>query len=113
MSMETMTQDELCEEMQHRFGPDPLKWAFVCPSCGDVATAQDFKDADADPNQVGKECLGRALGVLKRQQPEGGYQGRGCDWTAYGLFRGPLCITTDEGKEMWGFRIAPAPEAAA
>lgn len=109
MSVETMTQDELCAEMAHRFGPDPLKWAFICPACKDVATARDFKDAGADPNRVGKECIGRSLGVLHREQPPGGYQGRGCDWTAYGLFRGPLRITTADGKEMWGFHIAPAP----
>lgn len=111
MSAETMTQDELQTEMTRRFGPDPLKWAFVCPVCGDVATAQDFKDAGADVNRrFGSECLGRSLGVLKREQPKGGYQGRGCDWSANGLFRGPMFIITPEGKEMPAFRIAPAPD---
>lgn len=106
MEAQKMTQGELCEEMERRFGPDPLKWAFVCPSCEDVATAQDFKDAGADPNRVGQECLGRWLGVLKREQPKGGYQGRGCDWSANGLFRGPMFIIMPDGKESPAFRIA-------
>jgi hypothetical protein len=39
----TLTQQQLRDEAAARFGPDPMKWAFVCPSCGDVATLQDFK----------------------------------------------------------------------
>jgi hypothetical protein len=43
------TQAEFIEEAKRRFGDDPLRWAFACPHCGDVATPQDFKDAGADP----------------------------------------------------------------
>lgn len=106
---ETMTQDELAAEMETRFGADAWHWAFICPSCDDVATPQSFKDAGADPNRVGQECIGRHLGVLRREQPKGGYQGRGCDWAAYGLFQGPMFVITPEGKQIPSFRIAPAP----
>ncbi len=107
-TVERMTQAELCEEMERRFGPIRSHWAFICPMCGDVANAQDFVAAGADPNRVGQECIGRSLGVLKRDQPPGGYQGRGCDWCAYGLFRGPLFVTMPDGREIASFRIAPA-----
>ena len=109
---ERVTQDELHAEMERRFGPDPKRWAFICPSCKDVACAQDFIDADRDPNRVGQECIGRSLGALNCEQPKGGYKGRGCDWCAYGLFRGPMFVVTPNGNEIASFRIAPARETA-
>ena len=48
------TQAELVAEARARFGDQPRAWAFVCPSCDDVATAQDFIDAGADPNGSGR-----------------------------------------------------------
>lgn len=114
------TQDELTAEMTARFGPDHKQWAFICPSCKDTATAQDFKDvltangSDDNPFQhLGQICIGRLLGVLKREQPKGGYTGRGCDWTAFGLFRGPEFVIMPDGHEVASFPIAPAPESAA
>lgn len=108
---EKMTQEELHAEMTARFGDDPRNWAFICPNCKDVTTAQDFKDAGADPNRIGQECIGRHLGVLRRDQPPGGYQGRGCDWVAYGLFRGPMFVILPDGREIPSFKIAPAPDS--
>ena len=102
-----MTQAELVAEARDRFGEDPLRWAFVCPTCKDVATAQDFKDADADPQRVGQECIGRSLGCLNGAQK--GWTGRGCDWTAYGLFPGPWLITLPDGREVRGFALAEGP----
>lgn len=107
-----MTQAELVEQMTERFGPDHHAWAFICPRCGDVASFQDFIDAGADPQKCGQECIGRSLGVLKRDQPPGGYRGRGCDWCAYGLFRGPIAYVMPDGHEAWGFRVAPTPSEA-
>lgn len=118
----TVTQDELVAELRQRFGNDPMRWAFQCPSCRDVATSQDFRNAlDAHPRQrrdgspvrasdlLGQECIGRTLGVLQRAQPKGGYQGRGCDWTAYGLFRGPWFVVLPDGEKIPSFPIADAP----
>ena len=105
--MKEITQAALCEEMERRFGPDPKRWAFVCPACGDVACPQDFLDAGADPGRAGQECIGRWLGVLKLDQPPGGYQGRGCDWAAYGLIRGPVLVVMPDGRKVPSFWIAP------
>lgn len=124
--MTTITQDELLAELRHRFGDDPMDWAFVCPSCKDVATGSDFKQALADhprthkdgskvmaSDVLGQECIGRTLGVLdrpktKEMEDSRNWGGRGCNWVAYGLFRGPVIVTTADGKEFGAFEMAPA-----
>jgi len=117
-----LTQAELMAELQARFGPDPADWAFQCPVCGDAATAGDFAEAlaarprekDGKPvaasDILGQECIGRTLGALSGEK--GKYKGRGCDWAAYGLFRGPWEIVMPDGKSAWSFALAPAPAAA-
>lgn len=111
-----VTQEVFLSTLAERFGPDPMRWAFECPSCGDVATGQDWKDAltgrdEPASNHLGVHCIGRGLGVLNRDQPKGGYTGRGCDWAAYGWFRGPVLVTDPDGNEMACFRLAPVPSA--
>lgn len=89
-----LTQDELVAEALTRFGDDPRTWAFLCPNCGDVAVAGDFPDGAA---QLGQYCAGNFT-------PD-----RGCDWKAFGLFRGPVEIVMPDGHSAWGFELAPAP----
>jgi len=111
-----LTQAELVAEAQKEFGPDPLKYAFRCPNCGDVATIKDFVAA-GDGNLAGQECIGRLLGSLKRSAirgRDGIVRGeRGCDWAAYGLFRGPweIVMPAEDGKperSAWSFPLAVA-----
>jgi len=105
------TQAELLDEARARFGSDPLKWAFKCPNCADIATAQDFKDEGADPNLIGQECIGRQLGALKGAPTTDNGRSivkRGCDWAAYGLFAGPWFVETPNGKRIPSFELAPA-----
>jgi hypothetical protein len=103
-----LTQAELMAEAQARFGDDPKLFAFECPQCKDVATIQDFIDA-GEPNAAGQHCIGRNLGALRKDVKP--YEGRGCDWTAYGLFRGPWeIILPAEGdrpeRSAWSFPLA-------
>lgn len=113
-----LTQEQLLAEAKERFGDDPMKWAFRCPSCKDVATSQDFSDALKEhPRKrrngediiasdiVGQECIGRSLGARDKRQT---YSGRGCDWAAYGLFSGPWTIVLPDGREMYAFPLAEA-----
>jgi hypothetical protein len=116
-----MTQDELVAELRLRFGDDPANWAFVCPRCGDVASAADFRVAlsetgradESASDHLGQICIGRILGALDRWTVDGTrasrktYAGRGCDWCAFGLFRGPMIVVTPEGNELYAFNIAP------
>ena len=112
------TQQELCDALSARFGEDPKRWAFICPSCSDIATGADFRaalDEAGRPDEfasqhLGQVCIGRIIGVLLREQPKGGYKGRGCDWCAFGLFRGPEFVVMPDGREVPSFAIAPAPE---
>ena len=41
--MQTMTHAEWLAEATRRFGDDPMAWKFVCPSCGHIASVQDWK----------------------------------------------------------------------
>lgn len=114
-----LSQAELVAEATERFGSDPLQWAFVCPSCGDVANGEDFRKALAEhprtnlrtdqpviaSDVVGRECIGRTLGALDKRRSA--YSGRGCDWAAYGLFAGPWEIELPNGHSMHAFALAP------
>lgn len=119
-----LTQEELVAEARERFGDNPFDWAFECPNCGDVATAHDFskvlaqnlRERDGKPvmasDLLGQECIGRLLGALKGPDGTEGGRGeapRGCDWTAYGLFRGPWEVVMPDGHSAWGFPLADAP----
>lgn len=115
--METVTHAEFLATLIDRFGQDPMDWAFICPSCKDVATGADFKAAlEAHPREsrgkpvvaehvIGQECIGRSLGALNAA--DGAWGGRGCNWTAYGLFAGPLyvMVSTSE-RPVPSFHIA-------
>ncbi|GFK19293.1 VVA0879 family protein [Corynebacterium glutamicum] len=104
------TQEELTAELRARFGDDHWKWAFQCPACKDIATPQDFKDGGGDPDKTGQMCIGRALGALEPKSNEEWKKsgGRGCDWTAFGLFQGPEFVIMPNGREVPSFPIAPA-----
>lgn len=110
--------------LAERFGEDVYNWAFQCPSCKDVATAQDFVDALKDrpitredgskmtaSDILGKQCIGRNLGALE-EADQSDWKGRGCDWAAYGLFRGPVTVVMPDGKEVCSFPVAKAPEGS-
>jgi hypothetical protein len=118
IELRKLTRPELLTEMRTRFGDNSDRWAFLCPNCGDVATIADWRQALAEHEMldreqkritdagqlIGQMCIGRALGALKGPQEE--WKGRGCDWTAYGLFRGPWEIQID--SEDGETRFAPA-----
>lgn len=57
----TLTRDQWVAEARRRFGPDPLNWRFVCPACGHIASACDWRDAGAPEGAVGFSCVGRWL----------------------------------------------------
>lgn len=106
------TQDELRAVLIERFGEKPDAWAFQCPRCGDIATAGDFRQVMLDSGvegfaseQLGQVCIGRVAGALTK----GTYDGRGCDWAAFGLFSGPEFVIFPNGKEVASFPIAPKP----
>ncbi len=110
MSARTLTQTELLAEAKERFGDDVLNIAFQCPVCGDVAKIGDFKHEDR--GRAGQECIGRSLGALL-VRPPAKWEGRGCDWAAYGLFSGPWTVVFPDGHEVSSFPLADAVKAGA
>jgi hypothetical protein len=107
------TQDELLAELTLRFGPDHANWAFICPACNDVASAADFRAAldsqglteETASQHLGQVCIGRLTGA---PSPGTKTTERGCNWAAFGLFRGPEFIIMPDGHEAPCFAIAPA-----
>lgn len=57
--MRTVTKTEYMAEGVALFGPDPMGWRFVCPSCGNTACTKDWKDAGAPEGSVAYSCVGR------------------------------------------------------
>jgi len=96
MERRTITQDELRNELLRRFGTDPYKWAFVCPACGTVQTAQSFVDAGFERGKgeinkyLGFTCVGRFSGQgdegISAHQ-KGQAWSKGCNWTLGGLLK--------------------------
>ena len=90
------TVEEWRAEGTRLFGKDPENWRFKCPSCGNIATGQEFKDAGQDPDSMYCECIGRHV------------KGKGCNWAAYGLF--DICNVHVNGAPV--FEFAPIEEEA-
>ena len=69
--------DDWIAELQLRFGTDSKQWAFKCPSCGNVQTANDFLQHNVGhaKDNVYYSCIGRYV------------EGIGCNWTLGGLFQ--------------------------
>ena len=128
------TQAEFRTELESRFGPDPMHWAFICPACGDTAAGAEIKDAldratadghphlrrNGTPRQtsdvLGQECIGRIDGALdptrwkgwtrRRGKTVPAWKQRGCDWSAGGLISGPEVMVLPDGSEVPHFQIA-------
>lgn len=81
------------------FGDDKWNWRFVCPKCGDERSLNEVKDEYPELKgrgwRPGQECIGRCV------------IGIGCDWAAYGLFRGPVIVmATENSSEVPYFDFA-------
>lgn len=111
-----MTHEEWTAKGTELFGPEVLRWRFLCPACGHVQTPEDFrpfKDQGATPNKAVQECLGRYLPREKR----GGFSPdhanpkvkSPCDYAAYGFFRlSPIEVVYPDGTRVEAFGFAEA-----
>lgn len=92
--LRTLSQAKLVSEAMARFGPDALRWAFQCPTCGDIARLGEFPD---QARAGGQYCIGNFV------------EGRGCDAKAFGLIPGPWTVIMESGAAVPSFPLAPAP----
>lgn len=82
------------------FGENQMLWKFVCPSCGHVASVQEWKDVGASERHVAFSCVGRwmetKIALFGKPGP--------CDYAGGGLFRlNPVHIV---GREDNVFQFA-------
>jgi len=106
-----MTREEWIQEATCRFGASVAGWRFVCPSCGHVASAKDWRDAGAPDTAIAFSCVGRWTGAddSKTFKREGGP----CIYAGGGLFRlNPLKVS-DGGVIYEVFDFAEATDVVA
>lgn len=109
-----MTHDEWTARGAELFGENVLQWKFVCPMCGNVQTAEDFrpfKDKGASPSSVNQECIGRYYpkemrGGLSEDHANNKVK-QPCDYAGYGLFRlSPVHVKLPTGEVIRSFAFA-------
>lgn len=98
-----LTQADFAALAIARFGENALDWAYVCPGCGDIATAREFPPGRRD--RAGLECIGRHLGAIDLEPT------RGCNRVACGLIPGPWTVELPGGELARCFALAEPPHA--
>jgi hypothetical protein len=92
-------------EATRRFGDDFLKWRFVCPACGHIASAADYKAAGAPSRAVAFSCIGRFL-----PKPRDAFDSKRagpCNYAGGGLLRlNPVEVRMDDGETTFAFDFA-------
>jgi hypothetical protein len=88
-------REEWVADGVRRFGADRFTWPFVCPACGHVATATDWRRAGAPDSAIAFSCIGRWLAAKPRDAFE---KGPGpCDYAGGGLI-GLNPVEVDGGR---------------
>lgn len=77
--MKTLSYDTWRELLNRSGEGNPLQARVQCPSCGNIATPQEFKDAGAHAGRAFQECIGRLI-----ECPESS-ESPPCRSTAFGL----------------------------
>lgn len=99
---------------RERYGDDPMKWRFVCPSCGHVAAVEDWKNAGASPGAVAFSCIGRFVGdPMAAADAAFRNEGGPCNYTSGGLLCINKVILEIDGVECPAFEVAPREEGVA
>jgi hypothetical protein len=97
MMGEQMTKEQWEAEGTARFGSEKMQWRFVCPSCGHVASVQDYSDAEAPCGTIAYSCIGRYLPDCSEMGEKPGP----CNYAGGGLFR--LNPVEVEGESYFAF----------
>lgn len=86
-------------DLKERFGEDSKNWAFKCPNCGNIQTAQDFIDNGAERHKTFSyySCIGRYV------------KNKGCNWTLGGLLQMHKTCVLKDGEVFPVFEMAESP----
>ena len=94
-----MSHDEWQAKGEQLFGTDIMRWKFICPSCGHIASVQDWKDAGAPEGAVAFSCVGR---YLPRCSDAFTYGVGPCNYAGGGLFGlNPIDV---DGRRTFAFK---------
>jgi len=87
-------------EGERLFGKDKKKWKFVCPSCGNIQSYEDFEKLPNKPEEIQDymafTCIGRFLPdckgtIFNKEKP--------CNYTNGGLFDfSKVKVKTEDGE---------------
>jgi hypothetical protein len=102
---EFATREEWLAEGERLCGKDMMKWKFKCPSCGHIASVQDYKNAGAPTGAVAFSCVGRWDGHMNIDA----FQGKDgpCNYAGGGMF----CINPVKVGDTLAFEFATDEEA--
>jgi hypothetical protein len=104
IDVNTITLAEWRAKAAELFGPCNLDWRFICPSCGHVASVQDWEDADAPATAAAFSCVGRWSGAAREAFGKGDGP---CNYAGGGLFRlNPVAVVDPDGHVMHVFAFA-------
>lgn len=113
--MKTMTLEDFRAALKAQGMPDRTHYAFKCPACGTVQSAEDLIGAGAGSSfdeveqYLGFSCVGRFTGAVS---PRKEADGNPCNWTLGGLFKlHSLEVVTPDGKHHPHFAPATPAEA--
>lgn len=84
-----------------RFGADPAGWRFVCPACGYVATAREWRAAGAPDEAIAFSCVGRWLPTRRDAFDKDGPGP--CNYAGGGLFALNPVRITDASTNVFAF----------
>ncbi len=108
-----MTHAEWLAEGTRRFGPDQMKWRFVCPVCRHVASVEDWKTAGASESEVAFSCIGRHIAGAREALGDKTKPGP-CNYAGGGLFKlNPVKVEFDDGSTGTVFDFGPPNEIGA
>lgn len=110
MTQRRVTHAQWLDEGKALFGDDQMTWRFVCPSCGHVASIQDWKDAGAEQGEVAFSCVGRhAANAGLAAEAAFRKNGGPCNYTGGGLFKlNPVAVDFGSGgAPRMTFEFAP------
>lgn len=94
--MREITERAWNKEGERLFGKDRMRWRFVCPVCGHVASVADWKKVGATEGEVAFSCVGRHVPGAR----EAFTKGKGpCTYAGGGLIgMNPVRIKRANGK---------------
>ena len=95
--MRIITHKEWIDEGTAKFGNDVMAWRFVCPSCGHIASVQEWKDAGAREGMVAFSCIGRILDGADTAKKAFKKMGGPCNYAGGGLIGlNPVRVILDD-----------------